>query len=544
MADEVKIDSNATSTKMAEETTIGVLPGSPTWYEMEPNSYSDFGAQLALVARNPINSGRQRKKGVITDLDASGGMNQDITYTNLAHLWPSVFFSTKEDKTNYVSDGTGATSPIQSVEVTVNTFTLDGDVTAAVKVGQIYMATGFGDDGNNGMHVVTAVAYTTDTAVTMGGSTLIAETTAPTGATLTLVGFQYVADDAGITNDGTNLPTLTSVAVSTLAHLGLQVGEFIYIGGDGAATDFVGASNNGFARVSSIANIATGIIQLDKTSGGTDGETETVTEVLALGETLQIFFGGVTKNVGTTHANYSRHTWAIERSLGIPNPTGANDYQSEVLEGAVLNEFALNIAQADKITMDATFIATDKTNYADTATKPTESGSDATIESATAYNTSSDFSRIRMAEVRPSNDAAPSPLFAYVTEVAINVNNNVSPNKAVGVLGAFDLSVGTFEVSGSITAYFADVASVDAVRNNADVTLDVAIVKTFGSAGEARKTGMVWDVPLIALGDGRLEVTQDEAITIPLDVQAAEYEVFGHTLMLCEFDYLPDVADT
>lgn len=543
MAEEVKIDSNSTSTKMAEETSIGVLPGSPVWYEMEPNSYSDFGAQLALVARNPINSGRQRKKGVITDLDATGGLNQDITYTNLAHLWPSVFMSNKESKTNYISDGTGATSPIQSVEVTLDTFTLDGDVTADVKVGHILMATGFGDDSNNGMHVVTTVAFTTDTAVTVA-STLAAEATAPTGAKLQLVGYQYVADDAGITNDGSNLPTLTSVAAGTLAHLGLQVGEFIYIGGDTAPTVFAGASNLGFARVSSVDNIATGIIELDKTGGGLDGSTETVTEVLSGSETVQIFFGGVTKNVGTTDPLFTRHSWAMERGLGIPNPGSTNDYQAEVIEGAVLNEAAINIAQADKITTDITFIGTDKVNYADTATKPGESGTSGVIESATAYNTSSDFSRIKMAQVRPGNLAAPAPLFAYVTELTINVNNNVTPNKAVGVLGAFDLSIGTFEVSGSVTAYFAEVSAVNAVRNNADVTLDVAIVKDFGAAGEARKTGILWDIPLIALGDGRLEVTQDEAITIPLDVQAAEYEEFGHTLMLCEFDYLPDVADS
>jgi hypothetical protein len=135
-------------------------------------------------------------------------------------------------------------------------------------------------------------------------------------------------------------------------------------------------------------------------------------------------------------------------------------------------------------------------------------------------------------------------LFTYVTELTLNVNNNASPNKAVGTLGAFDVTLGTFEVSGSITAYFADVASVSAIRNNADVTLDVAIVNDFSTGATARKTGIVWDIPLIALGDGRLEVTQDEAVTLPLDTQAAEYETFGHTMMMVEFDYLPDAADT
>lgn len=539
MAEEVKIDSNSTTTKMAAETSIGTLPGSPTWYEMEPNSYSDFGAQLALVARNPINSGRQRKKGVITDLDASGGLNQDITYSNLAHLWPSMFQSTKESKLSYL----GAAADVDDVGATSTTMTATGvDITGDLTDGMIFFVSGMTNAANNGLHVLTGSSFSTDTTLTFAGSAFVAETP---GADfkMVLVGYEFPADDAGITAGGGNLPTLTSVANTDLTDLGLQVGEFIFIGGDASDEDFTNAHNNGFARISSVDDIATGDIQLDKTSGGADGETEMATEVLSGGETVQIFFGGVTKNVGTTDALYNRQTWAIERQLGIPNPGSTNDYQAEVLEGAVLNEVAINIAQADKITTDLTFVATDKTNYADTDTKPTESGSDATIESATAYNTSSDFSRIRMAEVRPNNNAAPTPLFAYVTEVTVNVNNNVSANKAVGVLGAFDMTSGTFEVSGSVTAYFADVASIDAVRNNADVTLDVVVVKDFGTGAEERKTGMVWDIPLIALGDGRLDVTQDEAVTVPLDTQAAEYENFGHTLMLCEFDYLPDVAD-
>lgn len=539
MAEEVKIDSNSTTMKMAAETSVGVLPGSPLWYEMEPNTYSDFGAQLALVARNPINSGRQRKKGVITDLDASGGFNQDVTFKNMEHLWPSLMMTTRQSKLNY----TGAASSISEVGTTATTITATGvDLTADIDVGMIFFISGLANDANNGLAIVTAVAFTTDTTITFAGSTFTTETP---GAdfSMQLVGFQFTADDAGITAGGGVLPQLTSTA--DLSNLGLQVGEFVFVGGDAASTQFTNASNNGFVRVSSIADVASGELTFDKTGGGADGQTEMITEALAGGETLQIFFGSVIRNVRTEDPLFNRQTWTIERSLGIPNPGSTNDVQAEALVGSVLNEFAVNVAQADKITTDATFIATDKTNFADTDTKPSESGSDAVIEAGTAYNTSSDFSRIKMALVRPGNAAAPEPLFAFLTELTINVNNNVTPNKAVGCLGAFDLTVGTFEVSGSVTAYFADVASVNAVRNNADVTLDVAIVKDFGSGNEARKTGLVWDIPLIALGDGRLNVVQDEAVTIPLDVQAAEYEEegFGYTLMLNEFEYLPNAAD-
>jgi hypothetical protein len=131
-----------------------------------------------------------------------------------------------------------------------------------------------------------------------------------------------------------------------------------------------------------------------------------------------------------------------------------------------------------------------------------------------------------------------------VTEATINVSNNVKPDKAVSILGGFDVTLGSFQVGGSINAYFSDVAAVKAVRDNADVTLDIAMVKDFGTGALQRKAGLYWDIPLIALGDGRLNVTKDEAIMIPLETEAAEYEPFGHTLVLQEFYYLPNNADS
>ena len=84
-----------------------------------------------------------------------------------------------------------------------------------------------------------------------------------------------------------------------------------------------------------------------------------------------------------------------------------------------------------------------------------------------------------------------------------------------------------------MTAYFADVAAVAAVRDNEDVTLDIILVKD--------NRALMFDLPLIALGDGRLSVEQDQAITLPLETNAAESN-FGHTLLFGSFYYLPDLA--
>jgi hypothetical protein len=71
------------------------------------------------------------------------------------------------------------------------------------------------------------------------------------------------------------------------------------------------------------------------------------------------------------------------------------------------------------------------------------------------------------------------------------------------------------------------------VRDNSDITFDFCLVK--------QNKGLVFDIPLIALGDGRLNVEQDQSITLPLENVAAQSD-YGYTLLMMSFPYLPTVA--
>ena len=103
------------------------------------------------------------------------------------------------------------------------------------------------------------------------------------------------------------------------------------------------------------------------------------------------------------------------------------------------------------------------------------------------------------------------------------------------MLPSFDVTVGDFVAEGNITAYFADVAAIQAVRDNADVTVDFAIAKN--------NAGWVFDIPLLTLGEGRLNVSKDEPIAIPVSIAGARDPDFATTLQAVFFSYLPTAAE-
>lgn len=507
-----KIDSNFTGLRYAEESSIKVLPTNPTWYPLEPNSYKDFGGQVTLLARDVINPSRQRKKGVITDLDASGGFTQDLTQSNLVRLLQGFFFANIREKVTNLPMNAAAV-PITGIDGTTKTYTLSGGVIGnGFAAGDLLFASGFNVPSNNGLKTVAS-----STAVTVVVTeALTTEAATPATAEIQKVGVALAAGVAKI-DITTGAPRLAkATGTVNFLSMGLIAGEWVFIGGDTTTSRFDNANNNGFAR---IKTVAADYIEFDKTSGTFAAEA-------GAGKSIQLFFGNVLKNEDDP-TKIVQKSYQIERTLGRDN----NGVMSEYLIGAVPNELSLEVKQADKITADMTFVAVD--NEQRTGAQGVKAGSRPALVESAAFNTSSDFSRIKL-HVITAGQTNPSPLFAFLSELSLSIKNNVSPNKAVGVLGAFDVSAGTFEVSASITAYFADVTAVQAVRNNTDVALDFAIVKN--------NTGFVFDLPLVSLGDGRLSVEKDKPITLPLSADAA-MGANGHTLLLNEFSYLPNLAD-
>lgn len=501
-----KIDSNVTGLAFAEEATLKVLPGSPVWYGLEPNSYSDMGGEITNVARSPINQSRQRQKGTTTDLDASGGFNQDFTQTNFTRLLQGFFFADAREKPN--------TAPLNGTQIDLTSVTATDEYAAAsgltiFKPGHLILASNFSTTTNNGLKLVDSASAT----LVNVAQTLVAEASPPANAKIEAVGFEFPTTDASLVVSGTTSIKLVSAATD-LTTLGMTPGEWIFIGGDDTLNNF--ASNaEGYARIKSIA--ATNIEFSETTfTPATDAGT---------GKKIRIFFGTVIRNEKDPNL-IVRRSYNIERQLGQDD----DGTQSEYLIGSIANEFTLNVPQADKLNADVAFISLD--NEFRNGLEGVKAGTRVAIPGEAAYNTSSDIYRLRMNIVDPLN-LNNTALFGYVTEMTMAINNNATPAKAVGVLGAFEVTVGDFEVSGSVTAYFSTVEAVRAVRNNSDVAMNII-------AAQDNK-GVAFDIPLTSLGGGRINVEKDAPITVPLEPAGAENSL-GYTMMTVFFSYLPNVG--
>lgn len=493
-------ESNSTGLSIALETTLGTVDGSAIWITREPNTYGDFGGSLKLVARQPINASRQSRKGVTTDLDASGKWQEDLTYANTQTIIEGIMFAafrTKHElKTSAVVNSTHA-----------YTVASGG---AAFVAGAMLFAKGFGKTANNGLKKVTSGASTsivvTDTGVQ--DETIV--------GTISQVGFEAAAADItfATADQSYNSTTLD------FTTLGIVPGEWIHVGDDAAGNQFATAAVNGYKRVRSIAVHKLVIDKTISTMGADDAGT---------GKTVRIFYGRYIKNESDPSL-ILRKTYQLERQLNKADTSDANQ-QAEYVVGSVLDNTVFTFNSADKITYEITTVST-QYETRDGSVGP-KAGSRPALNSGSAFNTSVD---IVHTGVHIAGQA--DPLYIYLTDCSLTIANNTKPNKALGVLGAFDLSAGEYEVSATANAYFADVAAQTAIIDNADVTMEIICARD--------NSGIIFDLPLVSLGDGRLKVASNEPITLPLSIDAASNSSLNagsdYTLGIGYFDYLPEMA--
>lgn len=487
----------------AVEETIGVLPTTPLWKLLEPNSINTFGANITTVERAPISKDRQRRKGTVTDLDSAVEYDADWTMDSFEDFIQSFVFAIPYGtvmhalKSGASADNLAAGSAL---------YTHDA-LPAAIAEDTLLYARAFTDPLNNGLVEVAAAGSTTSTPIQ--GGTQVAETpTIAKNASLETAGFRF----ADLTwTDATT--TIGSVLID-LTTLGLLAGQFIRVGS--GVNDFsLGAI---MGRVVSISAAA---IVLDKVTNIGVGTLDGGGDLTA--EAVDLLYGRFFRNVSVDDSDYVEQSIQFEGAYdNLQNPTGTGP-EYEYAKGNFANQVTFNMPLADKAAISFAFIGTD--TDAPSTTRATGAATPQDPVKTGALNTSADIARLRVTDV---DEAGLSTCFK---SMSLSLVNNVSPEKCLGTLGAAFMNTGNFEVNLEAELLFTNGDVVDRIRANTTVTMDF---------GVENDDGAVWvDIPSMTLGGGARSFPVNESILISLTGAAFGDATLGTSLGVSLFPYMP-----
>lgn len=491
-----QVKTNNISLAAAREQTLGVLPGSPTWKLLEPNTINTFGAEIGKVVRAPISKNRQRQKGTIVDLDSSLEYEGDFTLDSARDFLEGFVFAKFTALTRIW--GPFETNDVTAVTATGYTVTAGG----AIAQGLLIYARGFTNAANNGLKLVGAAS--TGTEIKTSG--LVVEGVPPAEARVEVAGVQGASGDITI-NAGLNLQS-TALDWTTL---GLSVGQMIWIGGESAATSFATAANRGWARIKAISPT---ILTIDKKSA-------TFVLDAGAGKTIQIFFGQFLRNVAVDHADYIERSFQFEGAYPDLEAIGTPAFEYAI--GNLCNQIAISLPLTDKATATFGFVGLDtevpttvrKTNAA-TPIKPIQK---------VALNTTSDIARLRITKVDESG------LTTFFKSATLTLNNGVTPEKVIAKLGAAFMNTAIFEVDLETQVLFTNKEVTSVIRLNTTVTMDFSLRNEDGA--------LFFDIPSLTLDGGDKEYPVNETVLINTTCQAFEDATLGYSLGISIFPFVP-----
>ena len=503
-----RVLTNEVSLAYTIETALGT-PGT-TWFQLEPNDISSFGATITKTARNPISTQRDRRKGVVTDLDSAVEFETDLTAAAFQDFAEGFVFSTAInadlDFTPTAAETVGDTYTVPSLSAA-----------QAAKLGfttgetaTLIFARGFANAGNNGLKQLDTDASSTDTSLAVAEN-LVAEASAPANAKIELAGLRFLdgTTDVTITYSAPQL-TITSTAALDLTTIGVTAGQVIHIGGTTDAGVVQNAAQNsvandffGYGRVVSVT--ATTIV-LDKLDDALKFTTPTIPA------TFDILFGKFLRNVAVDSSEYLERSFTVEAVFPDLASVGTPEYQ--YARGNFVNTVGINLPLTDKATMTFAMIGTDTDN----PTTVRQTGADSAINpiGTAAFGTTSDVARLRIQETDEDG------LGTCFKSLTMNINNNVSPEKVIGTLGGKFINTGDFEIDVETQLIFENGDIIDAIRANDTLTMDWVVNNEDGA--------IAFDIPSMTLDGGGRDFPENETVLINTTAQAFRDETLGYSL--------------
>lgn len=482
------------------ETSLGVA--GTEWFLLEPNDLTQFGSTISTTARNPISKSRQRRKALTTDLDSGAGFEEDVTLSAFRDFIEGYCFATAINR-----DVTQLTAT--AAETTADSYTGLTALTASqadkFEIDTLLWVTGGLNSANNGLKAVDADIVTSATAITVAEN-LVDETAS---FRISFAGHRIATADTVTWDwDGTEKQaTLNSTGIGTaLQALGLTAGELVHIGSIASAGGAIqnafenSAANDMFGYARAISFTAdTVIFDQVVTALQFDDLTDPATPV-------DILFGEFVRNVSVDDPDYLERSFQFEGEWPNLGQAGGDEYEYAL--GNFCNTMAINLPLTDKATITFGFTGTDTEPPVASASRKTGAANAQRPTQVAGFSTATDIARLRITDVDEDG------ILTDFNNITLTINNNVTPEKVLGTLGARFINAGDFDVSMTSTLIFTDSGPISAIRNNLTQRMSFIIKGDDGVIGV--------DIPSMTLSDGGRDFPRNESIRINLTGNAFE----------------------
>lgn len=497
-----RVITNGMSLSFAREATLGVLPGAPAWFEVEPNAISSFGVTVGKTTRTPISRARSRRKGVVTDLDSAVEFEADLTLTHLRHFAEAFMFARAVGGDAYMPSAAAAGSYTVAAISAAQAGRLSY---AAAGAKTLLYANGFLTAGNNGLKVLNAAVAAAATAIPVAGVVVEALAADQMGE-LFIAGIRGKAGDLAIDAQG----NLTSVELN-LTTLGLTVGQIIHIGGVSALNRFANAANEGFARIIAIAAGKLTLAKRDQAYVADNGA----------GVQIDILFGQFVRNVASDHVDFLQPSHQFE--LASPNLMAGAATGYEYSLGNWCDALSISIPLTGKASLTLGFVGTNTTQPG--TLRATNAASAKVGGFTAAFGTASDIMRLRAQDV---DEAGLTTDFKSAT---LTLTNNVAGEKFIGTLGPKYLNAGNIEVDIENQVLFSNADMLERIRCNKTVGIDFVLYNGDG--------GVAFDAPTGTMSGGGREYPINQSVLMNNTFEAHQEDALDFTLGISFFPALP-----
>jgi hypothetical protein len=441
-------ESNRVRLAYVEEASLGATPVAPTLRTARITGES-LNFQITNTVSNELRADRMVSDLVQTGAQVTGDVSIELSHpvdnSFLGDMLAAVLFNTWTSRPERV--GTPACGPVSGA----NTF---GVASTSGFAARLLIATsGYSAPQNNGLFRIDTVGAGLQVA-----GTLVNEP-ATALSRIKVVGVEGAAGDVTATATGLQSTSLN------FTSLGLAIGQFIKLGGAGAATRFATAANNGWAR---IAQITANSLTLDNRPTGWTAEPTTT------GIGLQIFTGDRVAN-GTTRRSFTIERWFQDL---------ANELV--VMRGMVPARLDLTIAAQELVGGQIGFLGL--------AAEPTT----ATLgpaDPATPVPVLNAVANVgRIAEAGETVGGA-----NFIKRMTLKLDNSLRERQAIGTLGLVDVGYGRVELTGELQTYFGSSALYRKYLGGVETSLSIRL--------QAGSRVLVIQLPRVKFEGGRVNAS-------------------------------------